>query len=257
MSGWSSSLVRQPPPAAASGYLVRECGKISPLIRRLVLVALGIFVLYVGPGYYVTGRIGIALLVVVTVAVLIAIDRYATAHAGSPRMSYRASERLLNGLRVLMVGGVGLLILLGDYPASSRWLAVFLALAYAGYSAYRIWHPHRLSTGDVELDKIDDLAQRDPEAAEAAYEKLFASREKQEEEELTRLRAAAKNDVQAAKQLRDRLRKQLTPPSVIRQYKKQLANEPGISVFLETVEERDAATRLEIADLETRIKLLS
>ena len=230
----------------------------SPVIRRLVLATLGIIVIYAGSGFYVTGVAGIAILVVGTIAVLVGIDRYSSTHEARSNTSRSdLYEAIVHVLQAVAFGALGLLWLFGfNSFRYSRWWSL-IVVAGAGYHVYRIWHPRRLKTGDAALDRIDELAQRDPQAAEAAYEELFASRERQEEEELTRLRAAAKSDLKVAKELRDRLRKQLTPPSVIRQYRKQLGNELGLSLLLETVEERDAATRLEIAELETRIKLLS
>ena len=58
--------------------------------------------------------------------------------------------------------------------------------------------------------------------------------------------------------LRDKLRKQLTQSTAaVNEYKEHLGDDPRLPRLLEEVEKRQAATRLELADLETRVRRLS
>ncbi len=77
-------------------------------------------------------------------------------------------------------------------------------------------------------------------------------------EELTRLRNAALTDPKAAISLRDKLKKELIQSTAsVNQYKRHLGDDPRLPKLLEELEKRHAATRLELADLETRVRRLS
>jgi len=89
-------------------------------------------------------------------------------------------------------------------------------------------------------------------------EELFANLERQLREELTPLRNAAITDPEAAVILRDKLKRQLTQSTVaINHYKRHLSDDPRLPRLLEEVEKRHTATRLELEDLETRVRRLS
>jgi len=151
------------------------------------------------------------------------------------------------------LGGIGLLILAG----------------YCLYRAWKVWSDKGTGTqplwrrkpkGAVEeaLERYDDLQRLDPGARESATQELFATLEKQLQEEISSLRVAARTDPEAARALRDRLQKQIaSSTAMVREYKQHLRDEPGLSKFVDEVDQKNAATRLELADLETKIKLLS
>jgi hypothetical protein len=111
---------------------------------------------------------------------------------------------------------------------------------------------------NAALGRYDDLQRLDPKARESATQELFATLERQLQEEISNLRVAARTDPKAAKALRDRLQKEMTSSAaMVSEYKTHFLDEPGLSKYIEQVDRRNAATRLELAELETRIRLLS
>jgi len=158
-------------------------------------------------------------------------------------------------------GYFGLQEILGRYPLlTPSWRGVAL-LGAAGYFVYAAWVQRpRKARGVVEvaLERYQELSRLDPKVAEPAIEELFVNLEKQLREEITRLRAAAVTDPKAAISLRDKLKKQLTESTAaVNQYKRHLGDDPRLPRLLEELEKRHAATRLELADLETRVRRLS
>ncbi|SRR6266550_1723879 len=174
-------------------------------------------------------------------------------------MRGNARGRMLVSL--LMAGGsgyFGLQQILGGYPfhpPSWRGLAL---LGAAGYYLYAAWvYRPRKARGVVEvaLERYQELTRLDPNVAEPVMEELFVNLEKQLREELTRLRNAALTDPKAAIDLRDKLKKELMESTAaVNQYKRHLGDDPRLPRLLEELEKRHATTRLELADLETRVR---
>lgn len=170
-------------------------------------------------------------------------------------------EMLVRLLTAGLFGYFGLQQILGGYPFHSpswRGLALLGAAGYYLYVAWVYWPREARGVVEVALERYQELERLDPKVAEPAIEELFVNLEKQLQEELTRLRNAATTDPKAAMNLRDKLRKQLTQSTAaVNEYKKHLGDDPRLPRLLEEVEKRQAATRLELADLETRVRRLS
>ncbi len=172
-----------------------------------------------------------------------------------------AAEMLVRFLTAGVFGYFGLQEILGRYPLlTPSWRGVAL-LGAAGYFVYAAWVQRpRKARGVVEvaLERYQELSRLDPKVAEPAIEELFVNLERQLREELTRLRNAALTDPKAAITLRDKLKDELTQSAAaVNQYKRHLGDDPRLPRLLEEVEKRQAATRLELADLETRVARLS
>ena len=170
-------------------------------------------------------------------------------------------EMLLTLLMAGLFAYFGLQRIIGGYPLHSpRWTGVAL-LGAAGYLLYAAWVDRpRKAKGVVEvaIERYEELKRLDPKVAEPAMEELFANLERQLREELTPLRNAAITDPEAAVILRDKLKRQLTQSTVaINHYKRHLSDDPRLPRLLEEVEKRHTATRLELEDLETRVRRLS
>lgn len=174
-------------------------------------------------------------------------------------MTVRGNARGEMLASLFMAGGCGYFGLQQILEGSSwRGLAM---LGGAGYFLYAAWvyrPPKVRGLVEVALERYQELTRLDPNVAEPAIEELFVNLEKQLREELTRLRNAALTDPKAAIDLRDKLKKELTQSTAaVSQYKRHLGDDPRLPRLLEDLEKRHAATRLELADLETRVRRLS
>ena len=166
--------------------------------------------------------------------------------------------------RLLTAGGFayfGLHQILERYPFHSiswRGVALLGAAGYFLYAAWAQWPRKARGVVEVAIERYEELSRLDPKVAEPAIEELFVTLERQLREELTHLRNAAITDPKAAIDLRDRLKKELTQSTAaVKQYKQHLGDDPRLPKLLEDLEKRHAATRLELADLETRVRRLS
>jgi len=168
-------------------------------------------------------------------------------------MRWNTFESLARVVAAGVLGYFGTQMLLGHNPFRSGPPAPLLGPLFVGvgafqlYRAWKLW-PRRVEGAfDVPVERHEDLRRLDPKIAELA-----------QKEDLTGLRIAAATDPKAALQLRVKLRKQLTQSTAaVNEHKKHHGNDPTLPTSLEELEKRHEAIRLELANLEKQIQLLS